>query len=264
MENFEDTSQSVTDPNDETLPLCGVSDEPIAKPKSVSERFCTTCRVFLSQEVLLCSIPSIVASIFNGIISVYLSPLVTRLLDIPEERAGFYFMTPALASSMSSPLWGYLVECKLNWSLYTFSSLAATISCLLLLHVVTQEDFPYHKVVLLVALLLFGMSCCSGFVSGLLIMSEVFQKKLDGVCSSGEVMFLASAWNNSCFTGGRSIGSICVGGVIFDLTGYQGVIWTQLGLNIVALLSIIFYFLIFVRLSSSEFDQKVETTLERK
>ena len=145
MEPFAGDDETASDPNDETIPLSESFDENIPPPKNISDRFLTMCKVFLSSDVILSSIPFLVSSASNGLIGVYLSPLITRFMAIPDEDAGLYFMPLAAASIVFSPLWGYLVDWKFKWLSYMFGPVMGLLACFLLLLVVFFDGIQYNR-----------------------------------------------------------------------------------------------------------------------
>ncbi|XP_075256255.1 MFS-type transporter SLC18B1-like [Convolutriloba macropyga] len=185
----------------------------------------TIFHMFLSPKVLIATFPFFANSSLQGLIGVFLTPFLIRFLHLDETVVGFYFIPHALAALISSPIIGFFVDWKLKWPMFFISPFLGIISCGLL-SIVLWKDMDYDWMITIASLVLIGICYASAYVAGVVVINDAIESRF--TCEdSTHYQFVMSAWCNTCYTSGRTAGSIMIGGFIFEYMGYQAVVIAQ-------------------------------------
>ena len=213
------------------------------KPSSASnENKLTIIKICLIPDIQLASFPFIVAAMTTGLSRVFLSPLLTQLLDPSEKELGFYFTITPIAALILAPILGFICRGNVKWVVFLLCPVFGLLGSLSLVYITIFDASKLcTHICAFFALACFGFCNASSFVSRFVVLDDIFY--LHSLTDENrDYRALLSSWNlNICNLGGRWIGNAVIGGFIFDLIGYRGVAITQATLYVLACM--VFYIL---------------------
>ena len=194
-------------------------------------------KVLKTPDIYLASAPHFTVSITFGLFSVFLAPWLIDLHGLSENLVSYFFVPAPVVAILLSPLIGHLVNSSLKWPAYIFTPAIGAVGCgLLIIDTFWNVFVPVTLFLLIMALACFGFCYSAGWVSGSIILDDVFHLHAkDDV--HREYRLIMSNWcNNICFLGGRWVGNTIIGGVLFNYLGFDGVVFAHAFVYIGALI----------------------------
>ncbi|XP_063710348.1 MFS-type transporter SLC18B1-like isoform X2 [Symsagittifera roscoffensis] len=199
----------------------------------------TIVGVILSYQIQLATYPNVIVSMTLGLFRVFLTPMLTEVVKVAEKKIWCFFVPAPAMALVLSPVVGILITWKYKWTIFLLSPIVGSIGSFLFCIVTFNLflDGTAAQLVMVAGLVCFGFSFSASWVVSCVISDEIFEAFSPNDAKK-EYRILMSTWNsNICYMGGRCIGNALVGGVLFDLTGFKGVILIQLFLYLSSVLA---------------------------
>ncbi|XP_075256212.1 uncharacterized protein LOC142348661 [Convolutriloba macropyga] len=230
-----------------------------SRPSSPTFQPLTMQKILTIPDIYLASTPHFTVSMTTGLFSVFLAPWLVDLHGVKERQVAYYFIPAPAVAIVLSPLIGYLVNSSLKWPVYIFTPAIGAVGCgLFVLDTFWDIRSSINLFLLLMSLACFGFCYSAGWVSGNVILDDVFHSYAkDDV--NREYRVLLSNWsNNICFLGGRWIGNTILGGVMFDFIDFEGVVIAHNVMYLIALLCAFAIYAIMMNKSAKSSDEEKE------
>ena len=153
----------------------------------------------------------------TGFIDVALAPYLLEKFSVHGDTSGYYFLAFLAIYVLSLPLLGLLVDSGQAGKMYLASGSGAA-GGFVMLALPALIPTLESKIWLLITLIILGAVNAAGYAAVYLLFEKLAYDV--GFTVQSNAKLVAAALSNACFSSGRMLGSIIIGGVFKDIFGY--------------------------------------------